>query len=229
MSGTKLEPATNWVSVIVPTVPASIRTLQGKVEVNKSMLADEIERVSSVRPSFVKLHGHNNPAATHRTWMALFAKAPRPGFRVFDESGLVMLRKKKKSLEFFKRCNGHHSSKNCSRASSCGNCGSTMHIKDFCMAATKCKNCGRPHCSDSCRCLARPTRSRIPTEERLKSFGQAGEREFQAVTRAKEAELKAATVKECVPDVASSQNIDSTCSGTQASTVEVSKVDAMRL
>ncbi|POS85268.1 hypothetical protein EPUL_004098 [Erysiphe pulchra] len=93
------------------------------------MLADEIERLSSLRPSFVKLYGHNNPAAPYRTWMALFVKPPRPGFRVFDESGLVMLHKIKKSLKFCKRCNVHHSSKNCSRAPSFGNCGSTMHTE----------------------------------------------------------------------------------------------------
>ncbi|KHJ33952.1 putative eka-like protein [Erysiphe necator] len=229
MSGAKLEPATNWVSVIVPTVPTYIRTLLGKIEVNKIMLADEIERVSSVRPSFLKLYGHNNPAAPHRTWMALFAKAPKPGFRVFDESGLVMIHKKKKPLAFCKRCNGHHPSKNCSRASSCGNCGSTMHTEDICMAVTKCKNCGGPHRSDSRRCLARPTRSGIPTKEQLKSYRQAGEREFQAVARVKEAELKAATAEESMLDLDSSQKTDSNSSETQASTVEDSTVDAMRL
>ncbi|KHJ33344.1 putative eka-like protein [Erysiphe necator] len=50
ISGVKLEPATNWVSGIVPTIPTYIRTLQEKIEVNKIMLADEIERVYSLRP-----------------------------------------------------------------------------------------------------------------------------------------------------------------------------------
>ncbi|KHJ30438.1 putative eka-like protein [Erysiphe necator] len=95
MTGAKLEPATNWVSVIVPTVPAYIRTLQGKVEVSNTMLADEIERVSLERPSFLKLYGQNNPVTPHRTWMAFFPKAPRPGFRVFDESGQQCLTKRK--------------------------------------------------------------------------------------------------------------------------------------
>ncbi|KHJ32412.1 putative eka-like protein [Erysiphe necator] len=137
--------------------------------------------------------------------MALFAKAPRPGFRVFDDSGLIMIHKKKKPLEFCKRCNGHHPSKNCSRAPSCGNYGSTMHTEDICMAATKCRNCGGPHRSDSRRCLARPTRSGIPTKEQLKSYRQAGEREFQAFARAKKADLKAATAEESILEVDSSQ------------------------
>ncbi|KHJ32131.1 putative eka-like protein [Erysiphe necator] len=48
LSGTKLEPATNWVSILVLTVPAFIHTEQGKVEVNKAMLSDDIERICSV-------------------------------------------------------------------------------------------------------------------------------------------------------------------------------------
>ncbi|KHJ34547.1 putative eka-like protein [Erysiphe necator] len=94
MTGAKLEPATSCASVTVPTVPVYIRTLQGKVEVRNTMLADEIERVSLIRPSFLKLYGQNNPAAPHRIWMAFFAKAPRPGFRVFDESGPALQKEK---------------------------------------------------------------------------------------------------------------------------------------
>ncbi|POS86230.1 hypothetical protein EPUL_003091 [Erysiphe pulchra] len=49
MSGVKSLPATKWVSVIVPIVPAFIRALQGKVEINKTMLADENERVIAIQ------------------------------------------------------------------------------------------------------------------------------------------------------------------------------------
>ncbi|POS82614.1 hypothetical protein EPUL_004433, partial [Erysiphe pulchra] len=181
LSGAKLEPATNWVPVIIPTVPSFICKLQGKIEVSKEMLADEIERVCSIRPALLKLYGRNNPEAPHRTWMALFSKAPRPGFRVFDESGIGRPFKKQQTLEFCKRCNGHHATKNCSRAPSCGNCGSTNHVEDNCMAATKCRNCGGPHRSESRRCLARPTRLGAPSKEQMKIYRQAGEREYQAI------------------------------------------------
>ncbi|KHJ30405.1 putative eka-like protein [Erysiphe necator] len=85
----KLEAASNWTPVMVPTVPKTINTLEGKIELTKDMLANEIERVSLVRPAFLKMFGRNIPDAPHRTWMAYFSKAPRPGFRVFDESGIV--------------------------------------------------------------------------------------------------------------------------------------------
>ena len=229
LTGAKIEPATTWEPVIIPTVPFSIRTLAGITEVTKEILSDEIERVSKVRPVSLKLYGHNNSAAPHRTWMAYFTKAPRATFRVFDESGIGRSFKKPQPLEFCKRCNGHHASKNCSRAPSCGNCGSTMHAENACLASTKCKNCGGPHRADSRRCLARPTRAGAPTREQLKIYRQAGEREFQALARAREAEQKTkemegnanATIKILPTDIVLSEPI--------ASSVEVPTDDAMRL
>ncbi|KHJ35305.1 putative eka-like protein [Erysiphe necator] len=175
MSGATLEAASNWTSILVPTVP---------------------NRVSSKRPAFVKLYGTSKPEAPHRTWMAFFSDVSRVGFRVFDESGVTKIFKKKQPIEFCKRCNGHHNTKTCSRAPSCGNCGSTMHAQEACKALTKCRNCGGPHRSDSHRCLARPTRSGNPTKEQLKVYRQAGDREYQAVIRAIEAEAKAASAED---------------------------------
>lgn len=109
-------------------------TKYGQVEVSKSMLIDKIERVSSKHPALVKLYGTTNPEAPHRPWLALFSEAPRTGFRVFDESGITKIFKKKQPIEFFKQCNRHNSTRNYSRALFCGNCGSTMHSKDVCMA-----------------------------------------------------------------------------------------------
>lgn len=231
LSGAKLEPATNWVSVLIPTVPSSICKEQGEVEISSSLLSDEIERVCSMRPAHVKLYGRNKAEAPHRTWMAFFEKAPTKGFRVFDESGIARSFKKQQPIEFCKRCNGHHPAKNCSRAPSCSNCGSTNHTIEICMAATKCRNCGGPHRSDSRRCLARPTRSGAPTKEQLKIYRQAGEREYQAVLRARAAEETAATVESANIDLTSSQISESNESteNLQASPVEILTGDAMRL
>ncbi|KAI0992433.1 hypothetical protein K3495_g15752, partial [Podosphaera aphanis] len=192
LSGAKLEPAANWTPLLVPTVPKFIVTLKGRIEITKSMLADEIERVTSIRPDALKPFGHNHPHAPHKTWMAYFSKAPRPGFRVFDQSGLISKFKQKHPIDFCKRCNGYHSSRFCSRAPSCGNCGSTMHEEEACKALTKCRNCGGPHRSDSKKCLARPNRLGAPTKEQLLVYCRAGEREYNAAARAKAAEDRAA-------------------------------------
>ncbi|POS83837.1 hypothetical protein EPUL_004284 [Erysiphe pulchra] len=178
LSGAKLEQA----------IQCSINTLQCRVEVTKSMLIDEIERITSVRPELVKFYDNQKPDAPHRTWLAIFTKAPRPGFRIFDESGMSYVFKKRKSIEICKRCNDHHSSKFCSRTPFCGNYGLTKHTQDTCMAATRCRNCGGPHRSNSRKCLARSTRHSAPKKEQLKIHRQAGDREFQAAARVKAAE-----------------------------------------
>ncbi|KHJ33172.1 putative eka-like protein [Erysiphe necator] len=231
LSGEKLEAATNWVSVLIPTVPAFIRKEQGVVEVSNTLLADKVERVYSVRSANLKLYGRNKAEAPHRTWMAFLSKAPRGSFKVFDESGVARPFKKQQPLEFCKRCNGHHPTKNCFRAPSCGNCGSTNHPKDLCMAVTKCRNCGGPHRSDSRRCLARHTRSGAPTKEQLKTYRQAGEREFQALLRAKAAEEFAATVESTNDNVISSQvtEPESNIENSLAPSVDNPTDDAMRL
>ncbi|KHJ36012.1 putative eka-like protein [Erysiphe necator] len=105
-------------ALMISTVPASIRKQQqqGDVKISSSILSGEIERVSSVRSTYVKLYGRNKPEAPHRTWMVFFEKTPRSGFRVFDESEVAVTFKKQQPLEFRKRCNGHHPAKICSRA-----------------------------------------------------------------------------------------------------------------
>ncbi|KHJ30751.1 putative eka-like protein [Erysiphe necator] len=94
LSGAKLEPATNLILVIVPTVPATIRKEQGEVKVRKCMLTNEIERVCSIHPAHLKLYGGNKPGVPHRAWMAYFPTAPNASFRVFDESGIAKKFKK---------------------------------------------------------------------------------------------------------------------------------------
>ncbi len=231
LSGAKLEAASNWVQLLIPTVPTTISRLDDRLEVTrlevtKTMLMDEIERVTSVRPVTVKLFGYQRFGAPHRTWMAFFSKAPRPGFRVFDESGMAAKFKKQRAIDFCKRCNGHHSYKTCSRAPSCGNCGSTMHAEDECKAPTRCRNCGGPHRSDSVKCLARPNRAGAPTKEQLKIYRQVGDREYQLLVRVKAAESKAAAAAST--SIQDSSSI-STTEDIQASPAEEQAGDEMRL
>lgn len=202
LSGAKLELATNWASVPIPTVPSLIRKDHGEVKISGSLLSDEIKWVCSMQPLYVKLYGRNKPEALHRTWMAFFLKAPHICVKIFDESGIARSFKKQNQLEFCKHCNGHHPDKICSRALFCSYCGSRNHATDACKVATKCCNFGVPYFSDSQRCLTRHNRSGAPTKEQIKICRQAGKREFQAVLRARAAEEIAATVK--------SMNIDLT-------------------
>ncbi|POS82223.1 hypothetical protein EPUL_005744 [Erysiphe pulchra] len=91
---------------------------------------------------------------------------------------------------------------------SCGNCGLTNHNIDKYIAAIKCKNCGGPHCAVSLRYLARPTHSGAPSKEQQKIYRQTGEREYQAVLRARIIEKNVATAESIKIDLTSSQIIE---------------------
>ncbi|KAI1008088.1 hypothetical protein K3495_g138 [Podosphaera aphanis] len=211
LPGAKLVPAENLVPLLIAIVPASIYTDKG------------------LRPTVLKLFGSVNHDAPHRTWLGLFSKAPRPGFRLFDESGLAKVFKKQDPIDFCKRCKSHHPTRNCSRAPSCGNCGSTIHTQDTRQAFTRYRDCGGPHRSDSHRCLARPTRSGSPTKEQLKNFLQAGNREYQTVVRAKAAEARASIAEEAANAENFSQNLDTANIETPEPLVDVSTDDSVQL
>ena len=104
-----------------------------------------------------------------------------------------------------------------------------MHAQEACQALTRCRNCGGPHRSDSHRCLARPTRSGSPTKEQLKIYRQAGDREYQAVIRAKAAEARAATAEQAANVAYSSQTLEAVANETQGSPADTSTDDSMRL
>lgn len=90
------------------------------------------------------------------------------------------------------------------------------------MAMTKCRNRGGPYRSDSRKCLARPTRSGFPTKEQLQSYREVGDREYQAVVRA-----KAAAAENELTSLNNTANLESTSNKTPVSFVEAPTDDAM--
>lgn len=47
-----------------------------------------------MRPNSIKPYGQNHAETPHQTWLALFSKDPCPGFRVYDEFGMIRIFKK---------------------------------------------------------------------------------------------------------------------------------------
>ncbi|KHJ34807.1 putative eka-like protein [Erysiphe necator] len=177
-----LEAARDWVSYMLPNIPTHIVTIEGRKPVAESEVIAELERVTGLTPKSVRYRGKSKVGAPYRTWMVFFDKdsAPKPGFRLFDDSGRATPLKPVCKRRFY-------STGCCSRAPACGRCGSIMHPEEECKALTKCRNCGGPHRSDSRKCLARPTKAGKPTKEQLQVIRIAGQREFDAVNRARAA------------------------------------------
>ncbi|CCU83143.1 TE1a [Blumeria hordei DH14] len=212
-----LEKATDLTSLRIATVPVAINTIMGRVLITEEMVTDDIVRITKTVPVKVRPHGKGRLGAPYQSWVALFDKAttPRPGFRLFDDSGIAVRHQSRQGINQCKRCLQFHGTvtvsrdkrwgnyvgpigipavtgtRGCSRAPACWNCSSTVHSTAECKAHTKCRNCGGPHRSDSRDCLAHPTNSGMASKDNLQAIRQASQRDFAAVTRAKAAVRRA--------------------------------------
>ncbi|RKF82122.1 putative eka-like protein, partial [Golovinomyces cichoracearum] len=147
----KLEPASDLVTYHISTVPVAIASVNKKLLLTKSMLEAEIKRDTHSSPKSVRPHGKTKLGVSYKSWLAYFPRtqAPRPDFRLFNESGVTIIYKPRQPLQQYKRCLDFHPTHGCSRAPTCGNCSSTMHPISECKALTRCRNCGGPHRSDN--------------------------------------------------------------------------------
>ena len=191
--GAKLEKASDLIVLRISTVPVALSTRLGRVQITEEMVINEISRITKAIPFKARPHGKSRLGAIQQSWLAYFEKAsaPRPGFRIFDDSGVAVRHQPQRTVQQCKRCLGFHGTRGCSKAPACWNCSSKMHSSAECKASSKCRNCGGPHRSDSRSCLARPTRSGPVTKEQLITIRQASQREFAAAARAKAAVKRA--------------------------------------
>ncbi|CCU75383.1 EKA-like protein [Blumeria hordei DH14] len=95
-----LEKASDLVALRIATIPVAIHTLPGKVVVTNKMVTDEIARVTSKVPVRVRPHEKGRVGAPYQTWVAHFERAsvPRPGFRLFDDSGIAVRHKPRQTV-----------------------------------------------------------------------------------------------------------------------------------
>lgn len=188
-SGIKLEPASNLVALQIATVPVTINTLAGPIEITAKMVADKVTRVTKSVPFLDRPHGYCKPGAPYENWQALFPRksTPRPGFRFFDDSGAAKLFQPRRKIVQCNRCLGFHASRGCSRAPACWNCGSKMYSETECKTPTRCRNCGGPHRSDSRHCQARPRKDGPVTKEQLAAIRKVEQGRYADFARVKAA------------------------------------------
>ncbi|KHJ36446.1 putative eka-like protein [Erysiphe necator] len=117
----KLESASNFITYRIATVPVALTKSDDRVVVDNDRVIAEITRVTNSTPKIVRLHGKTRPGAPHHSWLAHFTReqAPRPGFRIFDESGLAYIYKPRQTIQQYKRCLGFHPTRGCFRAPAC--------------------------------------------------------------------------------------------------------------
>ncbi|KAI1004106.1 hypothetical protein K3495_g4104 [Podosphaera aphanis] len=106
----KLEQTSNLVALRIATVPVAIKYSSGVVSTTAQIVADEIFRVTGKVPTQLRPHSVTKSGAKYQNWQALFTResAPRPGFRLFYESGMASTFRPRRPIEQCKRCLGYH-------------------------------------------------------------------------------------------------------------------------
>lgn len=205
----KIEPASEWSSVLVPNVPIHIRSLEGNRIVN-TLVTDEIVAREcttvagaapvQLRPMKIKLGQFTT------NWIIHFKQKPTNlQFRLFDLSSPARLFTRQRPIEQCQRCWVFHSTRFCGKAPHCGKCKGTHETEKCDVEVPKCSNCGGPHESTDQNCMARPRRQnnaivpRTPAE--LGVIRERGNRDFQVTLaerrkRNKDAEVEVVSTPE---------------------------------
>ncbi|KHJ33245.1 putative eka-like protein [Erysiphe necator] len=212
LQNAKLEPASDLIIYRIATVLVALRTPNGTVIVEETNLAVEITRVTNGIPRMVRQHGKTRAGAPYRSWLAHFARdqAPRPGFLLFDESGIAVIFNPRQPTQQCKRCFGFHVTLSYSLEHLPAKIAHLQCISSHCKAPTKCRNCGGSHRSDSRYCLARPSRSGPATKDQLKTIKHLSQRQYHAEARAKAAiiRVEVAAINEETPSIYPKNNPD---------------------
>ena len=97
----RLEKASDLVVLRFSTVPVALNTVIGRLIVTEELIRDEIIRNTDITPLKVRPHGKSRLGVPHQSWLAYFERvsAPRPGFRLFDESGVAVRHQPKRTAQ----------------------------------------------------------------------------------------------------------------------------------
>ncbi|KAG7402487.1 hypothetical protein Forpi1262_v018933 [Fusarium oxysporum f. sp. raphani] len=141
LGATAVETNKEWFTYVVSDVPARLTDFYGNEVDSDSVVSDEIEIQTGIKPIDALLLSFLKP--TKRFWSLFGSSAAR----------LVDKTDRPRQCE---TCWGYHFARNCHRQPVCRRCGETGHLVDDCIAREQCINCLGPHQANFRRCPARP-------------------------------------------------------------------------
>lgn len=152
---------TKWYNYVVPEVPVAVQTYTGEHIDVAHLIDDEVlaqtgRKPVSIRPSRQGV----NPLTATSSWTVSFLEKLNKPFRLFGVSSYSRLIEKKAPPSMCEKCQGFHSSRNCTRTPRCAHCGFRVDEdhQQPCQRPEGCANCYGPHPSTYPGCPARPTR-----------------------------------------------------------------------
>ncbi|KAJ0134076.1 Uncharacterized protein HZ326_22857, partial [Fusarium oxysporum f. sp. albedinis] len=155
LGATAVETNKEWFTYVVSDVPARLTDFHGNEVDSDSVVSDEIEIQTGIKPIDVRTGRQFSDNPLTKALLVSFLKPTKRFWSLFGSSAARLVDKTDRPRQC-ETCWGYHFARNCHRQPVCRRCGETGHLVDDCIAREQCINCLGPHQANFRRCPARP-------------------------------------------------------------------------
>ncbi|KAG6999835.1 hypothetical protein FocnCong_v013434 [Fusarium oxysporum f. sp. conglutinans] len=148
-----------WHTYVVSDFPRRLTDFRGNEVDNDSVVSDEIEIQTGLKPVDVRTGRQFSDNPLTKTLLVSFLKPTKRFWSLFGSRAARLIDKTVQPKQC-KTCWDYHFARNCRRQPVCRRCGKTDHIADGCAAPEQCVNCLGPHEASLSKCPARPKKVR---------------------------------------------------------------------
>ncbi|KAF5964835.1 hypothetical protein FCOIX_13234 [Fusarium coicis] len=133
-----------WFTYVVSDVPARLTDFYGNEVDSDSVVSDEIEIQTGLKPIDVRTGRQFSDDPLTKALLVSFLKPTKRFWSLFGSSAARLVDKTDRPRQC-EKCWGHHFARNCHRQPVCRRCGEAGHLVDDCIAREQCVNCLGPH------------------------------------------------------------------------------------
>jgi hypothetical protein len=144
---------------VVSDFPTRLTDFQGKKVNSDSIVSDEIEIQTGLKPVDIRPLRQFSDNPLTKTLLVSFLKPTKRFWSLFGSRVARRIDKTDRPRQC-ETCWGYHFARNCHIRPVCQRCGKTGHIIDDCTAPEQCINCLGPHQASFRKCPARPKKVR---------------------------------------------------------------------
>ncbi|RKK10082.1 hypothetical protein BFJ65_g15382 [Fusarium oxysporum f. sp. cepae] len=143
LGATAVETNKEWFTYVVSDVPARLTDFYGNEVDSDSVVSDEIEIQTGIKPIDVRTGRQFSDNPLTKALLVSFLKPTKRFWSLFGSSAARLVDKTDRPRQC-ETCWGYHFARNCHRQPVCRRCGETGHLADDCMAREQCINCLGP-------------------------------------------------------------------------------------
>jgi hypothetical protein len=159
LGATTVETNKEWFTYVVSDFPRRLTDFHGNEVDSDSIVSDEIEIQTGLKPVDVRPSQHISENPLTKTLLVSFLKPTKKYWSLFGSRSARLIDKTDRPRQC-ETCWDYHTVRNCHRKAPCRRCGKTGHAPGDCTAPEQCANCSGPHEAKFHKCPARPKKVR---------------------------------------------------------------------